>query len=120
MLCLLFERFTTKSSVLQDSEYPWRLLAACAGMTEEISISGEVVSEADEAPASSNATAESHSQESAGSSQESRLQAHRVEHMLADSPEQADDPTSAESSGTTHKVYALARFLQWASHKSCS
>ncbi|DBA93299.1 TPA: hypothetical protein ACH3X2_003581 [Trebouxia sp. C0005] len=61
----------------------------------------EVVSEADEAPASSSATAASHSQESAGSSQESRLQPHGVEHVLPDSPVQADDPTSAESSGTT-------------------
>ena len=100
----------------------------CAGGAEEISTSDiispqpsaaqdvihqalwEVVSEADEAPASSSATAASHSQESAGSSQESRLQPHGVEHVLPDSPVQADDPTSAESSGTTCEVPTLAVF----------
>ena len=71
-------------------------------------------------PASSSATAASHSQKSACRSQESRLQPHVVEHMLADSAVQADDTESAESSGRTHKVPTLAYFLQWASQKSCS
>ena len=67
----------------------------------------EALAEADEALDSNSATAESHSKETAGSPQESRLQAHVAEHTVADNAMQADDTKSAGSSGM-HKVLPQA------------